>query len=87
MPFSVMESEADDSASCTSDSTVGVDILQSALAQTIVYSFLLFNESNGGFNPSLVPSIIIAGEKLVVHMYDCKEDILLASRPLELFNG
>lgn len=84
-----------DSASGVSDSTIEVKLgnnipitsLQKILAQTIVFSFLLFNQTNSSLHPSLVPGIGISAEKLVLYLYDCKGDVLLASSPIQLFFG
>lgn len=57
------------------------------LAQTVTFSFLSFNCSNGALEPSLVPSIGITPEQLIVHMYDCVEDVLLCFCPLDIVSN
>lgn len=100
VPVSVVESSANartssdvDTVSDISDAAVEVKLdkipnsaLRQMLAQTVVFSFLSFNRSNGLLKHSLVPSIGISKETLVVHMYDSVNDVLLASCQLDLFS-
>lgn len=54
------------------------------LAQTIVFSFLQ-NKINASWSlSSLVPGIGISAKKLIISMYDCQEDVLLQSKPMDL---
>lgn len=58
---------------------------QQIIAQTIVFSFLQCKESNGVLKHFLVPGIGISKKKVISYLYDCENDVLLGTPPMELF--
>lgn len=65
-----------------SDSSIEVNHLEQLMAQAIVFSFLQNKKNKGILKTFLVPAIGICGKKLVIHLYDCLEDVLLEIFPL-----
>jgi len=56
------------------------------LAQSIVFSFLQHKQNELlEIDNSLIPSLGICRSNVIVHFYDCKNDVLLQSFPLPLF--
>lgn len=57
------------------------EVMDQAIAQTIVFSF--FQEKK---NPDIfIPNILISPEEFRVIMYNAKHDLLICSQPLDLF--
>lgn len=96
VPFTFIESQEDsgdsDAVSLTSDSSVEVkrdenfiaESISQVTAQTIVYSFVQ-HRKNPVSQTSLTPGIGICSEKMILYLYDCVEDILLTSGPVDLY--
>jgi hypothetical protein len=61
------------------------DAYAQMIAETFVFSFLQHKQNSGKLRNSLIPSIGIIGEKFIVFMYDCENDVLLGSGVLSLF--
>ncbi|XP_060559285.1 uncharacterized protein LOC132719526 [Ruditapes philippinarum] len=57
-----------------------------SIAETIVFSFLQRKQNFGNLQNYLIPGIGISSEKIVVFMYDCENDVLLASVGMDLFD-
>lgn len=96
VPMMVIETPQDsDAGSVHSDSSVEVknsnnfspgDYSQ-ILAQTMVFSFLQNKLNASGSENSLVPGVGICADKLIIFLYDCKEDVLLQSTQMKLFSS
>ena len=85
--FSSCSSE-DDSDSAVEVKTNGDDFqteISQMLAQTIVFSFLQRKQNCKALEHALIPSIAVNGKNVIVHLYDCENDVLLQSCPGELF--
>ncbi|XP_053399593.1 uncharacterized protein LOC123559033 [Mercenaria mercenaria] len=88
LPVLVIHNEDEDqSVSTTDDEDFMQKDLHQLIAQTIVFSFLQRKMNRGNFKNSLVPGIGIAGSRMVFYFYDSENDVLLASKPMELFEG
>ena len=57
------------------------------LAQTIVFSFLQQKLNKGKLQNYLIPGIGITSKYLMVCFFDTENDVLLESKPVELFEG
>lgn len=96
IPFAVVESLRDEwdleTVSVHSDSSVEVkndenfttESISQVTAQTIVYSFVQHKKMPKSAN-SMVPGIGICSKKLIVNLYDCIEDILVTTGPVDLY--
>ncbi|XP_045166191.2 uncharacterized protein LOC123529741 [Mercenaria mercenaria] len=87
---SVLDEKDDEIPTTVSDSSLDNSLFmdrlrQQMLSETIVFSFLLFNETGGSLKNYLVPTVGISTEKLKIFFYDCVEDILLEACPTNLF--
>lgn len=58
--------------------------LSQITAQTLVHSFVQ-HRKNPTHSCSLVPGIGVCSEKMIVYLYDCVEDILLTTGPIDLY--
>lgn len=85
--------ESSDEISVSSDSPAEVkresDVSgeQQVMAQTVVFSFLKHKQNIDKPSNFLVPGIGVCGEKLLLYMYDCEEDVLLEVCPVGIFSN
>ncbi|XP_045196059.2 uncharacterized protein LOC123551294 [Mercenaria mercenaria] len=90
--LSVVAPPEDDAVSVTSDSSLEIkkgenfttESVSQVVAQTVMCSFVQ-QRKNPTQPCALVPGIGICSEKLIVYLYDCVEDILLTTGPLDLY--
>ena len=61
--------------------------LKQILAQTIVFSFLQRKLYKGKLNNYLIPGIGFKSNYFMVCFFDAENDVLLQSKPIELFEG
>ncbi|XP_045173951.2 uncharacterized protein LOC123535373 [Mercenaria mercenaria] len=81
----VRQKEEEEDVTVSSVSDLNSKDYKRVIAQTIVFSFLQKKMHGNKLKNCLIPGVGISQKKIIVYFYDSENDILLSTKPLQLF--